>query len=280
MLGVEETGGKYMGHLVIDENAGHKGGHVLYITIASTTKDLTQWTAMVIEPDRTGIVIRYDISTGQWETIMQDLWFPTSVELTDDRTAILVAEFSSRRVLKHYIRGPLKGKTEIWTENLPGESDHLIRSGDRARETYWMPIVNARNQSNPNLLDWLSEKPWVRQELLDKYMQFGDSVEQLGQHLKNDQIERLGFSLKTGQQFYQQNIANDYGLILEFDANGKIIGSLHSIDETNSLISEAVEGKYSNLIHLIIKLDSVVEWLIQLTTNLVVEFSTVLVLSS
>ena len=250
-----------MGHLVIDENAGHKGGHVLYITIASTTKDLTQWTAMVIEPDRTGIVIRYDISTGQWETIMQDLWFPTSVELTDDRTAILVAEFSSRRVLKHFIRGPLKGKTEIWTENLPGESDHLIRSGDRARETYWMPIVNARNQSNPNLLDWLSEKPWVRQELLDKYMQFGDSVEQLGQHLKNDQIERLGFSLKTGQQFYQQNIANDYGMILELDANGKIIGSLHSIDGTNSLLSEAVEGKYLNLIHLKIKLNSVVKWL-------------------
>lgn len=102
---VEEVGGKYMGHLVIDEGAGHNGGHVLYITIASTTKDLNYWVTMVMEPDRTGIVVKYDVNLNKAEVIQKDMWYPTSVEITDDKQAILVAEFSSRKVIKIYIKG-------------------------------------------------------------------------------------------------------------------------------------------------------------------------------
>lgn len=105
-----------------------------------------------------------------------------------------------------------------------------------------MPIVNARNVSNPSLLDWLSDKPWLRQEILDKYTDIGNNIEDLGKKWKNERLERLGFSLKTGSQFYSQNVANNYGLILEMDANGKILGSIHSVDGKNSFISEAVEG--------------------------------------
>jgi hypothetical protein len=118
----------------------------------------------------------------------------------------------------------------------------LIRSGDKHHETYWLPIVNARNVSNPSLIDWLSDKPWLRQEILDKYTEIGNNIEDLGKKWKNEKLERLGFSLKTGSQFYTQSVANNYGMILEMDANGKILGSLHSIDGANSFISEAVEG--------------------------------------
>jgi len=105
-----------------------------------------------------------------------------------------------------------------------------------------MPIVNARNVSNPSLLDWLSDKPWLRQEILDKYTDIGNNIEELGKKWKNERLERLGFGLKTGNNFYSQNVANNYGMILEMDANGKVLGSIHSIDGTNSFISEAVEG--------------------------------------
>ncbi|CAG2102611.1 unnamed protein product [Medioppia subpectinata] len=246
LLTLEETGGKYMGHLAIDEGSGTNGGNVIYITIASTKRDLNQWPAMIIEPDRTGTVIKYDADTKKVENLMQGLWYPTSVEITDDRNALLVAEFTARRVVKHYIKGKDKGKTETWAENLPGESDHLIRSLEKHHETYWMPIINARNVSNPNLIDWMSDKPWLRQELLDKYTDIGNSIEELGKKEKNDRLEKLGFSMKTGSQFYTQNVANNYGLILEIDANGKILGSIHSTDGANSFISEAVEGPSDN----------------------------------
>lgn len=142
-----------------------------------------------------------------------------------------------------YFLGPKKGTSEVWVENLPGESDHLIRSADKTKETYWMPIVNARNQSKPNLLDFMSDKPYLRKELLDLYFKLGSRVEQLGQEYQSEQLERLGFQMKTSLQFYQQNIGNNYGLILELDANGNILGSLHSVAGVNSFISEALEGE-------------------------------------
>lgn len=109
LLSLEQVGGRYMGHLVIDEKAGSNGGHMIYITVASSKRDVTQWTAMVIEPDTTGFVVQYDTGSGQWAIIWDKLWYPTSIELTDDRTALLVAEFSSRKVLKYYIRGRWRG---------------------------------------------------------------------------------------------------------------------------------------------------------------------------
>lgn len=128
-------------------------------------------------------------------------------------------------------------------ENLPGESDHLIRSADKTRETYWMPIVNARNQSNPSLLDWMSDKPYLRKEILDQYNLIGSRLEQLGQEYGNEQLEKLGFEMKTSFQFYRMNVGNNYGLILELDAQGNILGSLHSPAGVNSFISEALEGE-------------------------------------
>lgn len=144
------------------------------------------------------------------------------------------------------MEGTKKGTTEVWAENLPGESDHLIRSLDKTRETYWMPVVNARNESSSNLLDWMSDKPYLRKEILDNYARIGTAIEHLGQQYKNEKLEKLGFTMKTGQQFYSQNIANNYGLILELDANGNIIGSIHSPHGTNAFISEAVEGPSDN----------------------------------
>lgn len=106
-----------------------------------------------------------------------------------------------------------------------------------------MPIVNARNQSKPNLLDFMSDKPYLRKEILDQYFAIGSRLEQLGQEYGSEQLEKLGFEMKTSFQFYRTQIGNNYGLILELDANGNILGSLHSTNGVNSFISEALEGE-------------------------------------
>ena len=105
LLTLEETNGKYMSHLVIDEGSGDNGGNVFYITIASTKRDLNQWPAMILEPDRSGTVIKFDADTKKVETLMHGLWYPKSIELTDDRNSLLVSEFTARRIVKHHIKG-------------------------------------------------------------------------------------------------------------------------------------------------------------------------------
>ncbi|UXI22882.1 6-phosphofructokinase [Sarcoptes scabiei] len=246
LLSPDQIGSRFMTHLALDEGGGANGGIVFYITIASTRHDLNEWPRMILEPDRSGRVIRFDIDLNQTEVLMQGLWYPSSVQLSDDRTSILVVEFTARRVVRHYIRGPQRGKTETWIQNLPGEGEHLIRSLDKYQETYWLPVVNARNVSSPSMIDWLSDKPWIRDEIMQNFTALGQKIETLGSKWSNSNLERLGFRLKNLHFFYDEALANDYGMVLELDANGRLLGSLHSIDGTNHRLSEVVEGPTEN----------------------------------
>ncbi|KAH9497473.1 hypothetical protein DERF_013465 [Dermatophagoides farinae] len=246
LLSPDQVGSRYMTHLALDEGGGTNGGIVFYITIASTRHDLNEWPRMILEPDRSGRVVRFDMDLNQTEVLMQGLWYPSSVQLSDDRTSILVVEFTARRVVRHYIRGPQRGKTETWIQNLPGEGEHLIRSLDKYQETYWLPVVNARNVSSPSMIDWLSDKPWIREEIMQNFTALGQKIEMLGSKWSNSNLERLGFRLKNLHFFYDEAISNDYGMVLELDSNGRLLGSLHSIDGSNFRLSEVVEGPTEN----------------------------------
>ena len=129
---------------------------------------------------------------------------------------------------------------------MPGEGEHLIRSLDKYQETYWLPVVNARNVSSPSMIDWLSDKPWIREEIMQNFTALGQKMEMLGAKWSNSNLERLGFRLKNLHFFYDEAISNDYGLVLELDSNGRLLGSLHSVDGQNFRLSEVVEGPTEN----------------------------------
>lgn len=145
-----------------------------------------------------------------------------------------------------FFSGSQRGKTETWIQNLPGEGEHLIRSLDKYQETYWLPVVNARNVSSPSMIDWLSDKPWIREEIMQNFTALGQKIEMLGSKWANSNLERLGFRLRNLHFFYDEAMSNDYGLVLELDANGRLLGSLHSMDGNNYRISEVVEGPTEN----------------------------------
>jgi len=96
------------------------------------------------------------------------------------------------------------------------------------------------------MIDWLSDKPWIREEIMQNFTALGQKIEVLGSKWSNSNLERLGFRLRNLHFFYDEAMSNDYGMILELDANGRLLGSLHSIDGTNYRISEVVEGPTEN----------------------------------
>lgn len=106
--------------------------------------------------------------------------------------------------------------------------------------------MNARNVSSPSMLDWLSDKPWIREEIMQNFTALGQKIESLAAKWSNSHLEKLGFRLKNLHFFYEEALANDYGMILELDSNGRLLGSLHSIDGTNYRLSEVVEGPTEN----------------------------------
>ena len=149
---------------------------------------------------------------------------------------------------------------------MPGEGEHLIRSLDKYQETYWLPVVNARNVSSPSMIDWLSDKPWIREEIMQNFTALGQKMETLGSKWSNANLERLGFRLKNLHFFYDEAMSNNYGMILELDSNGRLLGSLHSMDGTNHRISEVVEGPTENPYERVLYMGSYVnQYILKLT---------------
>ena len=114
------TVSKFLDDLAIDESEGT----VLYISDVSSKFDLDE-TMAIFFASETGRIIKYDLKTKVIETVAEGILFPNGVELTDDRSAILFAECSAKRIFKHYIRGNKKGQTQIFMSGLAGEPDNI-----------------------------------------------------------------------------------------------------------------------------------------------------------
>lgn len=67
----------------------------------------------------------YNSKTNRSDVLLDDLWFPNGVVLSPDNQFVLVSESNRYRVVKYYINGPKKGKTEVFAAGLPGK-DHLL----------------------------------------------------------------------------------------------------------------------------------------------------------
>jgi len=109
----------------------------------------------IIEHGGHGRLLMYDPATRQTKVLVKSLNFANGVAVSHDQQYVLVCETGSYRVVKYWIAGPQKGKTELFIENLPGFPDN-ISTGRSGR--FWLAFFAPRNA----LLDKLSDKPFLR----------------------------------------------------------------------------------------------------------------------
>lgn len=62
----------------------------------------------------------YVAAKNQSKVLLDDLWFANGVVLSPDNQFAVVAETGRHRLLKYYIDGPKKGKSEVFASGLPG----------------------------------------------------------------------------------------------------------------------------------------------------------------
>lgn len=61
---------------------------------------------------------------------------------------------------RYYLKGPKKGTSEVFMENLPGAVDNIRRSSSGG---YWVASASCRHSKQYfNLLDSLGPRPWLR----------------------------------------------------------------------------------------------------------------------
>lgn len=231
-------GAKFLDDMVLIEKAN---GHlIIYLSDVSTKWNLDEAIFCVAEHDRTGRLLSFDTETQRMSVEYENLAFPNGLELTDDKSALLLCSINDRLLYKYSISGPEKGKLITLLDNLPGEPDNIKRSADRSRETFWVALYSARNKHKPHFaFDVLGQNAYLIRFAVRLQALVGTVVEWIGKQSDCDCLLKLGVGIKSGL------IPNagkcEYGMAIEIDAQGNILNSLHSPDGHTCALSEVFE---------------------------------------
>jgi sugar lactone lactonase YvrE len=113
----------------------------------------------VMEHGGHGRVIAFDPATGSAEVLLDNLAYANGIAIDPDNRFLLVVEMNEYRVLKYWLAGPDKGRTEVLLSNLPGFGDNL-KTGLNGR--YWLGFAAPRKA----IVDRLADKPWLRKVIM------------------------------------------------------------------------------------------------------------------
>ena len=239
IIDAAKIGALFLDDLVLVEK---ERGHLsIYLTDVSTKWNLHGAVYCVMEHDRTGRLIRYDTRTQKVTVEYENLAFPNGLELTDDRSAILLASINDRLVYKYYIAGEKKGSLITLIDNLPGEPDNIKRSADRNRETYWVALYTGRNKHMPHFeFDVLGQRYPILKRFTARLQRLaGFLLEKVSDLIQCDCLQKYAFLLKHSRLF---NLGTcKYGMAIEIDVNGGIVSSMHSPDGSTCSLSEVFE---------------------------------------
>lgn len=86
----------------------------------------------------TGRLLRYTPSTGRTEVLVEGLWYANGVALGPGEEWVAVVETSRLRLMRHWLKGPKAGTTEVLIDRLPGFPDGVSRAPDG---NLWVAVV-------------------------------------------------------------------------------------------------------------------------------------------
>jgi sugar lactone lactonase YvrE len=184
----------------------------IYFSDASTKFGARQWGGShaaslldILEHGGHGRLLVYDPQARKASSLVTGLNFANGVAVSHDQNSVLISETGTYRVLRHWIAGPGRGRTEPVIENLPGFPDNLSTGLDGR---FWLALISPRNK----LVDQLSGAPFVR-----------------------TMIQRLPTFIRP------QAVA--YGHVLAFDGTGRVLASLQDPDGAYRLTTGATEAR-------------------------------------
>ncbi|XP_078227649.1 adipocyte plasma membrane-associated protein isoform X2 [Callithrix jacchus] len=173
-------------------------GRKIYFTDSSSKWQRRDYLLLVMEGTDDGRLLEYDTVTREVKVLLDQLRFPNGVQLSPAEDFVLVAETTMARIRRVYVSGLMKGGADLFVENMPGFPDNIRPSSSGG---YWVGMSTIRPNPGFSMLDFLSERPWIKR-----------------------MIFKL-FSQETVMKFVPR-----YSLVLELSDSGAFRRSLHDPD--------------------------------------------------
>lgn len=127
----------------------------IYLSDASSKFSYPHAMADVLEHGGHGRLIKYEPLADEASVLLDGLQFANGIAVGPDERYVLVNETGAYRVTRYWLKGPKKGQSEVFIDNLPGLPDGISFNGS---DTFWVAIYAPRNAE----LDYMADKPWLR----------------------------------------------------------------------------------------------------------------------
>jgi sugar lactone lactonase YvrE len=134
-------------------DVAHDG--IVYFSDSSTRFGQAGYLYDLFEARPSGRLLRYDPAAGTATVLLRDLYFANGVALSSDESFVLVNETYRYRTTRYWLKGPKRGTSDIFLDNLPGFPDNL--DGNR-KGSFWMALFTVRNK----VADTLHPYPWAK----------------------------------------------------------------------------------------------------------------------
>ncbi|OXA61030.1 Adipocyte plasma membrane-associated protein [Folsomia candida] len=205
-----------------DLDVGKDGS--VYWSDASTVADV-QNTLFEFLGSGTGRLIKYDPKTKKNTVLISSMHFSNGVQLSENEDFVLVTETARARVLRYYLKGETKGKSDIFIDRLPGLPDNVRPNG---KGGFYIVLISPRVASEVSLVDLIGPLPLVRRficrilHLVVASLQFVDSF-----FPSTVTREWIAYVQHVGPLGDLEKLPYK-SIVVETDGTGNIIGSLQN----------------------------------------------------
>ncbi|KAK7082339.1 hypothetical protein SK128_004053 [Halocaridina rubra] len=205
----------------------------IYWSDASTVSDLSDG-FIEMSSDPSGRLLKFDPKTKTNTVLLKNVHFANGVQLSPGNDFVLLCETFRSRVLRYWLKGPNAGKTDVFVDRLPGRPDNI-----RARRNggYYVSLVAVDNEENMDAFKFLTRMPLLRKLILRLFALPKLLFDAISWVYPNQITDNISYKIFHLQPIVDL-IASNACVIVELDANGKIVGSLQGDNGKVRLVSE------------------------------------------
>jgi len=121
----------------------------IYFSDASSKFSNKDYMYDLMENQPNGRLLVYYPINNTTKVLLHALHFANGVAVSPDQSFVLVAETNRYQILRYWLHGQNKGRSDIFISNLPGFPDGVSSNGN---DTFWVALVEPRDNDLDNLL--------------------------------------------------------------------------------------------------------------------------------
>ncbi|KAL8161534.1 hypothetical protein V2J09_013023 [Rumex salicifolius] len=182
---------------------------VIYFTDTSAKFYRRQYILAAYAGDKSGRLMKYNMRTREVTVLARELEHPNGVALNKDRSFLLVAETTTGRIMRYWIRGPMAGSLDTFAM-LPGFPDNIRRN---LNGEFWVGLAAKRTR----FAGWFLSRPWLGRVILKL-------------HLSNKQLAALLLGNSPHSTIVRLSEEGEIVEILE-DSGGKTLEGVSEVEE-------------------------------------------------